>query len=116
METKINWMICLLAGLLFGACSGNRPVQIQGVLEADPDIFPDYKGVTVPMNIAPLNFSYLGNEPCRLVVEVAGHELMQMEGRRGLFSFPVSDWKDWMGRYLIDNNKLYYALFTNLYK
>jgi predicted component of type VI protein secretion system len=52
METKINWMICLLAGLLFGACSGNRPVQIQGVLEADPDIFPDYKGVTVPMNIA----------------------------------------------------------------
>ena len=32
METKINWMICLLAGLLFGACSGNRPVQIQGVL------------------------------------------------------------------------------------
>ena len=65
METKINWMICLLAGLLFGACSGNRPVQIQGVLEADPDIFPDYKGVTVPMNIAPLNFSYLGNEPCR---------------------------------------------------
>ena len=50
--------------------------------------------MTVPMNIAPLNFSYLGNEPCRLVVEVAGHELMQMEGRRGLFSFPVSDWKD----------------------
>ena len=45
--------------------------------------------MTVPMNIAPLNFSYLGNEPCRLVVEVAGHELMQMEGRRGLFSFPV---------------------------
>ena len=43
METKINWMICLLAGLLFGACSGNRPVQIQGVLEADPDIFPDYR-------------------------------------------------------------------------
>ena len=106
METKINWMICLLAGLLFGACSGNRPVQIQGVLEADPDIFPDYKGVTVPMNIAPLNFSYLGNEPCRLVVEVAGHELMQMEGRRGLFSFPVSDWKDWMGRYAGDSLRL----------
>ena len=106
METKINWMICLLAGLLFGACSGNRPVQRQGVLEADPDIFPDYKGVTVPMNIAPLNFSYLGNEPCRLVVEVAGHELMQMEGRRGLFSFPVSDWKDWMGRYAGDSLRL----------
>ena len=83
METKINWMICLLAGLLFGACSGNRPVQIQGVLEADPDIFPDYKGVTVPMNIAPLNFSYLGNEPCRLVVEVAGHELAD----EGFFHF-----------------------------
>ena len=75
-------------------------------MEADPDIFPDYKGVTVPMNIAPLNFSYLGNEPCRLVVEVAGHELMQMEGRRGLFSFPVSDWKDWMGRYAGDSLRL----------
>ena len=31
---------------------------------------------------------------------------MQMEGRRGLFSFPVSDWKDWMGRYAGDSLRL----------
>lgn len=61
--------------------------------------------MTVPMNIAPLNFSYLGNEPCRLVVEVAGHELMQMEGRRGLFHFrfPI---EGLMGRYAGDSLRL----------
>ena len=45
-----------------------RSTRSDGTLEGLPPIWPDYAGVTVPCNIAPLDFSYLGDEPCRLLV------------------------------------------------
>ena len=46
--------ICLWMILGLMACSG--PVRIQKNLEVKPEIFPDYADVTIPPNIAPLNF------------------------------------------------------------
>ena len=46
--------ICLWMILGLMACSG--PVRIQKNLEGKPEIFPDYADVTIPPNIAPLNF------------------------------------------------------------
>ena len=51
------------------AC-GKVNVRISEELEESPSIFPDYKDVTVPYNIAPLNFSYMGKEECCLIVAV----------------------------------------------
>lgn len=80
----------LLAGvLLLGACSGE--IQPSGTIDSLPPIEPDYCGVTVPRNIAPLNFSYTGDEECALQVE--GHTL---RGRSGLFSLPGRLWKKMM--------------------
>ncbi|MBQ6910547.1 MAG: PD40 domain-containing protein [Bacteroidales bacterium] len=80
----------LLAGvLLLGACSGE--IQPSGNIDSLPPIEPDYCGVTVPRNIAPLNFSYTGDEECALQVE--GHTL---RGRSGLFSLPGRLWKKMM--------------------
>ena len=77
----------LLTGvLLLGACSGE--IQPSGTIDSLPPIEPDYCGVTVPRNIAPLNFSYSGDEECALQVE--GHTL---RGRSGLFSLPERLWK-----------------------
>ena len=82
--------LCLLAGvLLLGACSGE--IQPSGNIDSLPPIEPDYCGVTVPRNIAPLNFSYTGDEECALQVE--GHTL---RGRSGLFSLPGRLWKKMM--------------------
>ena len=80
----------LLAGvLLLGACSGE--IQPSGNIDSLPPIEPDYCGVTVPRNIAPLNFSYTGDEECALQVE--GHTL---RGRSGLFTLPGRLWKKMM--------------------
>ena len=82
--------LCLLAGvLLLGACSGE--IQPSGTIDSLPPIEPDYCGVTVPRNIAPLNFSYTGDEECALQVE--GHTLL---GRSGLFTLPGQLWKKMM--------------------
>lgn len=46
--------LCILTFLLYISCSGNRTAS--GIGNDYPDIFPDYKKVSIPVNIAPLNF------------------------------------------------------------
>ena len=63
-------------------------IQVSEQVDALPPIGPDYAGVTVPVNIAPLNFSYLGEDPCAL--QVGGQTI---RGRKGLFRFSPKLWK-----------------------
>ena len=52
MERK-NIYMCMLAALL--SCSDS--VKVSRTLDEMPVIFPDYNGVVIPPNIAPLNFA-----------------------------------------------------------
>ena len=83
--------------LLLTVSCGQR-ISVSGDIEESPEIFPDYAGVTIPSNIAPLNFSYLGDEPAALIVE-GKSGARQFTGHKGLFSFPMSYW-----RKLMENN------------
>ena len=65
-----------------------RSTRSDGTLEGLPPIWPDYAGVTVPCNIAPLDFSYLGDEPCRLLV---GDRCLK--GKDGCFIIPKRLWR-----------------------
>lgn len=89
MKRLANWMMCGLAAMMCMACSAD--VEVAGALDELPQIFPDYAEVTVPSNIAPLDFSFLGDEPCRLRVE--GRTI---KGRGGLFAFGARQWKSLM--------------------
>ena len=62
--------------ILFPNCVGkhNSPVNIDN----QPNIYPDYCGVTVPSNIAPLNFCMEDEEYTSMEVNVRG------EGRNGM--------------------------------
>ena len=54
------------------------------------DIFPDYDGITVPYNIAPLNFR-TGYD--KSVVVVQGQSVSyEFKGRHGLVKFPLKKW------------------------
>ena len=59
----VAYLIAQLAGLLMvcGGCQDERPPHSVREIAEQPDIFPDYKGVTIPYNIAPLNFRVNGN-------------------------------------------------------
>lgn len=76
-----------LALPLLIAC--HTPIRISEQLDGLPPVEPDYIGVTIPENIAPLDFSYLGEERCAL--QVAGRTI---RGRKdGLFVFGRRFWK-----------------------
>lgn len=80
----------LLLTLALTACKGG--INVSAALETQPDIYPDYRDVTVPENIAPLNFSYTGDEDCVIIAD--GRTISPK--RDGLFAIKPKVWKEWM--------------------
>lgn len=65
--------------LLLVGCNGSRtPVAS---LDETPSIFPDYKSVTIPKNIAPLNFSIDGATHVQATLSV-GDECLEVAGKQ----------------------------------
>lgn len=86
---KMTVMILLGMFFAFSACT-RKPVD-SIAMDTLPDIFPDYSGVTIPVNIAPLNFK--STNSCRqMYVEIQGKngsiELMT----DGKVSIPAGKW------------------------
>ena len=64
MKSRYLYYLVLLVVLV--ACSKREAKE---KVDAMPEIYPDYIGVTVPANICPMNFSVPGAEYIRAVVE-----------------------------------------------
>ena len=62
--------LCLCACLLCAGCT-SRPTHAERV-DALPKIYPDYAGVTIPAEIAPLNFCFTGGSYTSLFLSVEG--------------------------------------------
>ena len=82
----------LMSALLICSCSGwKEPAKTADSL---PIIFPDYTGVTIPCNIAPMNFMMEGAEQIQAEFSVDGTSLLQVIGRKGILDIPMKDWKN----------------------
>ena len=89
MKTKI-WFLGLL---LLTACSGGN-INISTQVNEQIEIFPDYDGVTIPVNMAPLNCSvHDGNGDYALVIK-GGTTEMTIHAKDGNFDIPVGKWHD----------------------
>jgi len=64
--------------LLLSAC-GNR--EAKETVNAQPEIFPDYRGVTIPVNIAPMNFGIEDAEHMQVVLKNAQGETLEASGK-----------------------------------
>ena len=81
------FIICLI---VIAAC---RP-EISGDIAQQPDIFPDYTDVTIPCNIAPMNFQVISREGSDWMAEVtAEDETITIRSGSGLISFRKGQWK-----------------------
>lgn len=87
MKRSIILIVCLC---ILSAC---RP-QISGNFGSQPDIFPDYRDVTVPVNIAPMNFEMLSDEGLgwRVVIRGVSDSLI-IRSDDGLISFRMGQWR-----------------------
>lgn len=88
MEKK-NLYVLMLAALL--SCSDS--VKVGRTLDEAPAIFPDYAGVVIPPNIAPLNFALKDMDTdARAVFSFEGQQF-EVKGKKGSFVIPASKWK-----------------------
>lgn len=90
MKIRIYILSIVLSGLFCG-CSPWQEPALKSDLEAD--IFPDYKDVTVPCNIAPLNFMVEGSGHVQAIFCCEGEELSRVKGRDGIIRIPLKDWR-----------------------
>lgn len=90
MQIKTYIYILLVPLFILTGCS--ESIQITKKSDQLPSIFPDYIDVTIPPNIAPLNFKLLEKyENSRLYLEV-DNEKIEIKGKRESFDIPESKW------------------------
>lgn len=95
-----NLLYTLLAALLFIACT-DETVSNARQEKAQPHIYPDYTGVTIPVNIAPLCFG-MADEAASLIDAVVtdnhGNSLHSQDAEA--IDFDIDDWHA-----LLDKNR-----------
>lgn len=85
--TAILMVLCLTA------CQ--RDITVTGRTNEEVSIYPDYKDVTIPPNIAPLNFQALTEKEAVLVISSANGGSWQVRaGDDHLFTIPQKKWKE----------------------
>jgi len=89
----------LITLLLFASC-GERVVSVDQQIDEEAVIYPDYKEVTIPANIAPLNMSLTGLEDAQLIIEDETGASFQVQLRKGAFDIPQDKWSQ-----LLNENK-----------
>lgn len=86
--------IFLIVSLFFSLSGCSSWKEPQCSVDEMPPIFPDYIGVTVPCNIAPLNFMVEGADRIQVRFTAEGHEPLTVTGRDGVIDIPVRKWHE----------------------
>ena len=89
MKKNISHIIAT-ALLLLTACS-EADIKIAQQTDQEVDIAPDYKEVTIPQNIAPLNFQ-TELENAGLVIS-DGSTTISVKAKDKVFHIPMKKWK-----------------------
>ena len=86
--------IIYLIGFFLVLVSCKHTVKDAVVVKEFPNIYPDYIGVTIPVNIAPLNFNYVGGDFARMDVVVKGSKGGELHAQGKEASFDVEEWHE----------------------
>ncbi|MDO9340326.1 MAG: hypothetical protein Q7T72_07355 [Bacteroidales bacterium] len=89
--------LLILTGIILSACSGNIPTFTES--DRGVQILPDYTGITLPPNIAPLNFTINENAEKYLVkIFEVGGETIIITSSTGNIRIPEGKWKKLLQR------------------
>ena len=88
-----NYILNIFVILAICSCSVSKPENAEQVNELPP-IYPDYIGVTIPVEIAPLDFDYNGGEFETMYVLAKGSKSGELEAGGTTIDFNVDDWHE----------------------
>lgn len=82
----------ILTTLLIFTISCKQSPENEMMIKALPDIFPDYAGVTIPAQIAPMNFNVNDSNAVAVHVKVKGEKEGELETYGEYADFDEKDW------------------------
>ena len=88
MRSRFTYIILFM--LLVASCS-RKPTDAQQLSEL-PKIYPDYIGVTIPADIAPLNFAMADEQTTCIDVIVKGAEGGELHSNGEETDFDIDEW------------------------
>ena len=93
MNLLNKYFFCSLILILLYGCNHSPKGEITR-LEKAPDIDPDYTGIVIPPNIAPMNFSINGESSAFCARFLCGTEqILEVFSKNGQISIPRKKWK-----------------------
>ena len=99
-KAKISSLCSWLSGVcLLAACSSSSPKDVT-IADEQPDIYPDYVGVTIPTGIAPLDFAMRSDSVTTIDVEVKGSQGGSLHTNGAYADFDIAAWHE-----LLEQNK-----------
>ena len=91
-RNSLTWLSLLLYVLLSAGCSQWKIPGESSLMR--PEIFPDYQEVTIPCNMAPINFMVEEAEYVQASFSFQGTEMIRVKGRDGIIRIPLKKWKE----------------------
>jgi hypothetical protein len=94
IKMVIFWSLCILAFILFASCSTpEKRADVQS-LGKPASLHPDYSGIVIPPNIAPMNFfiKNTGEEFIVLIHSKQGDPI-RIQSTSGNIQIPINSWK-----------------------
>ena len=97
MNSKNQFNISLIISLIFlVACQSKMPKEWSEI-EKFPKIFPEYTELTLPSNIAPLNFKILEpGEEFMVIISAKNGKVIQISGKNPSIQIDISKWKKFL--------------------
>ena len=93
------WLLAVALWLSVAGCTSRTPKDVLAVDEW-PQIYPDYVGVTVPVDMAPLNFAMLSDSVTTIDVVVQGSAGGSLHANGDEANFDIDGWHQ-----LLDTNR-----------
>ena len=90
MSTRYLYLLAML--LMLASCG--EKVENATKVDELPTIYPDYVGVTIPAEIAPLNFDWAGGDIEAMDVVVKGQKGGELHTQGDYADFDIDDWHE----------------------
>lgn len=96
--------LIILFSVAFSVVACSERIPIANVLNEEAPIYPDYRDVTIPVNIAPLNFMLETtdiDDSALLIID--NTDTLTIKGEKGKFTIPSKRWKEILAKHQGDS-------------
>ena len=105
-------LFTLLAFFIYTGCTENRIASKQE--NTYPNIFPDYKEISIPINIAPLNFTVKNSSHIKAIFSNNNQPLFSIEGKNKI-DIPLKKWRHIISRNIGKQIDISISIWNNSY-